>query len=229
MKMDKAKVENCIAKTRAFYDTKAVGCALLKVKNIATLPSPALSLTDYTFPDDVYKYLDARAQCTIERLAQRAELADDTVPAEGPWYGIAEHTAFLGGRVDYESDTSWHYAMLDAPGELEKLAMDENNPVFRMVNGGIAYLREKYSDYFLPMVRGASGALEMANTLRGNDFFYDFYEEPEDLKALLDYCADALVWNYEKQMEAAGDVYGGVVTGFGEWLPGGMCPRIRPQ
>ena len=97
MKMDKAKVENCIAKTRAFYDTKAVGCALLKVKNIATLPSPALSLTDYTFPDDVYKYLDARAQCTIERLAQRAELADDTVPAEGPWYGIAEHTAFLGG------------------------------------------------------------------------------------------------------------------------------------
>ena len=91
MKMDKAKVENCIAKTRAFYDTKAVGCALLKVKNIATLPSPALSLTDYTFPDDVYKYLDARAQCTIERLAQRAELADDTVPAEGPWYGIAEH------------------------------------------------------------------------------------------------------------------------------------------
>ena len=167
MKMDKAKVENCIAKTRAFYDTKAVGCALLKVKNIATLPSPALSLTDYTFPDDVYKYLDARAQCTIERLAQRAELADDTVPAEGPWYGIAEHTAFLGGRVDYESDTSWHYAMLDAPGELEKLAMDENNPVFRMVNGGIAYLREKYSDYFLPMVRGASGALEMANTLRG--------------------------------------------------------------
>ena len=158
MKMDKAKVENCIAKTRAFYDTKAVGCALLKVKNIATLPSPALSLTDYTFPDDVYKYLDARAQCTIERLAQRAELADDTVPAEGPWYGIAEHTAFLGGRVDYESDTSWHYAMLDAPGELEKLAMDENNPVFRMVNGGIAYLREKYSDYFLPMVRGASGA-----------------------------------------------------------------------
>ena len=115
MKMDKAKVENCIAKTRAFYDTKAVGCALLKVKNIATLPSPALSLTDYTFPDDVYKYLDARAQCTIERLAQRAELADDTVPAEGPWYGIAEHTAFLGGRVDYESDTSWHYAMLAAP------------------------------------------------------------------------------------------------------------------
>ena len=46
MKMDKAKVENCIAKTRAFYDTKAVGCDLLKVKNIAKMPSHELSLTD---------------------------------------------------------------------------------------------------------------------------------------------------------------------------------------
>ena len=76
-----------------------------------------------------------------------------------------------------------------------------------------------YSNVF--HANGGSAAFSvMANTLRGNDFFYDFYEEPEDLKALLDYCADALVWNYEKQMEAAGDVYGGVVTGFGEWLPG---------
>lgn len=220
MKMDKGKVAECIAKTKAFYDTREVGCALLKVKEIATLPTPALPLTDYRFPEDTYRYLDDRARRYIARLEQRTELMDDTVPAEGPWYGIAEHTAFLGGRVDYGEDTSWHHALLDSPGELEKLSMDEENPMFRMVNGGIAYMREKYGEYFLPMVRGASGALEMANTLRGNEFFYDFYEEPEELKALLDYCADALVWNYEKQMEAAGDVYGGVVTGFGEWLPG---------
>lgn len=220
MKMDKARVENCIAKTRAFYDTNAIGCALLKVKEISTLPSPSLPLTDYSFPDDMYRYLDDRARRAIVRLEQRAELADDTVPAEGPWYGIAEHSAFLGGRVDYDRETSWHHPLLDAPGELEKLAMDENHPVFRMVNGGIAYLREKYGEYFFPMVRGASCALEMANTLRGNDFFYDFYEEPDDLKALLDYCADALIWNYEKQLQASGDVCGGVITGFGEWLPG---------
>ena len=220
MKLDKGKTAACIAKTRAFYDTKATGCALIKVKTIGGMPSRALSLADYSFPDDMFRYLDDRAQCAIERLERRAALADDSVPAEGPWYGIAEHTAFLGGRVDYADNTSWHHALLDSPEELYKLAMDENHPVFRMVNGGIAYLREKYGEYFLPMVRGASGALEMANTLRGNDFFYDFYEEPEALKALLDYCADALIWNYEHQLAAAGDVYGGVVTGFGEWLPG---------
>lgn len=219
-KMDKGRVAESIEKTRAFYDTGAVGCALLKVKEIATQPSTIIPLTDYRFPEDMYRYLDMRAQKYIERMELRRDLMDDTIPAEGPWYGIAEHAAFLGGCVEYGRDTSWHHAMLEAPGELEKLAMDELNPVFQMVNGGIAYMRDKYNEYFLPMVRGASGALEMANTLRGNDFFYDFYEEPEDLKKLLDYCADALVWNYKKQMEAAGDVYGGVVTGFGEWLPG---------
>ncbi len=219
-KMDKVRVAECIAKTKVFYDTRETGCALLKVKGIATQPSAPLSLTDYHFPEDMYQYLDNRAEKYIARMNAREELFDDTVPAEGPWYGIAEHTAFLGGKVDYEKDTSWHHPLLEAPGELEKLAMDENNPVFRMVNGGIAYLRDKYSDYFLPMVRGASGPQEMANTLRGNDFFYDFYEDPEGLNTLLDYCANALVWNYEKQLEAAGDVYGGVVTGFGEWLPG---------
>ena len=63
MKMDKGKVAECIAKTKAFYDTREVGCALLKVKEIATLPTPALPLTDYRFPEDTYRYLDDRVYC----------------------------------------------------------------------------------------------------------------------------------------------------------------------
>ena len=69
------------------------------------------------------------------------------------------------------------------------------------------------------MTRGVSGALEMANTLRGSDFFYDFYEDPDALKELLKSCAHALLWYYDKQLEAAGQVFGGTITGFGEWLP----------
>lgn len=220
MKMDRERVKECIERTRAFYNTRTEGCALLKVKNIATQPQRALSLTDYTFPKDMKRYLDDRAQLYMERLEARAGLFDDTVPAEGPWYGIAEHTAFLGGSVEYGTDTSWHHVEMDGPGDFRNLSMSEDNPMFRMVIDGIAYMRETYGDFFLPMVRGASGALEMANALRGNDFFYDFYEEPEDLEKLLDYCADALIWYYGKQLEAAGDVMGGVITGFGEWLPG---------
>ncbi|MDE7008803.1 MAG: hypothetical protein K2P07_11720, partial [Lachnospiraceae bacterium] len=60
-KMDKERVAECISKTRTFYDTRAVGCALLKVKEIATEPPAPISLTDYHFPDDMCRYLDARA------------------------------------------------------------------------------------------------------------------------------------------------------------------------
>ena len=220
MKMDKGRVGEIIAKTQAFYDTKAEGCALIKVKDIATQPGGVVDLTQYSFPKDTYRFLDLRAENYIARLEKRAGLFDDTVPAEGPWYGIAEQVAFLGGKVHYEPQTSFLQAFLEEPGEVEKLLLDENNEILKMVTNGIAYMREKYGDYFCPMVRGTSCAMEMANALRGNEFFYDFYEDPEGLGKLLDYCAEALVWYYEHQLAAAGDCFGGVVTGFGEWLPG---------
>ena len=45
-KMDKERVAECISKTRTFYDTRAVGCALLKVKEIAAEPPVLIPLTE---------------------------------------------------------------------------------------------------------------------------------------------------------------------------------------
>ena len=104
--MDKVRVSEIIAKTQAFYDTKAKGCALSKVKNIATLPEAGVDLTKYSFPKDTCHFLDIRAQEYIAQLEKRAGLQDDSVPALSPWYGIAEQTAFLGGEVHYEPRTS---------------------------------------------------------------------------------------------------------------------------
>ena len=218
--MDMARMQAVADKTRAFYETNTAGCALLKVKEIATQPQPALCLTDYNFPKDMRRYLDDRAARLLHTMALRDGLADDTLPALAPWYGIAEHSAFLGGKVTFGEDTSWQDPVLEDACGLSALAMDEANQSLRLVVDGIAYLRERYEGQFFPMTRGVSGALEMANTLRGSDFFYDFYEDPDALKELLKYCAHALVWYYDKQLEAAGQVFGGTITGFGEWLPG---------
>lgn len=218
--MDMARMQAVADKTRAFYETNTAGCALLKVKEIATQPQPALCLTDYNFPKDMRRYLDDRAVRLLHTMALRDGLADDTLPALAPWYGIAEHSAFLGGKVTFGEDTSWQDPVLEDACGLSALAMDEANQSLRLVVDGIAYLRERYEGQFFPMTRGVSGALEMANTLRGSDFFYDFYEDPDALKELLKYCAHALVWYYDKQLEAAGQVFGGTITGFGEWLPG---------
>ena len=111
--MDMARMQAVADKTRAFYETNTAGCALLKVKEIATQPQPALCLTDYNFPKDMRRYLDDRAARLLHAMALRDGLADDTLPALAPWYGIAEHSAFLGGKVTFGEDTSWQAPVLE--------------------------------------------------------------------------------------------------------------------
>ncbi len=214
---DIAKV---IETTNKFYETKETGMALINVKSIKDIKQKKINLNEYNFPKDTNKYLDECALRTIDYWEQRIDVKDYSVPSIGPWYGIAEHSAFLGGEVEYSDSTSWHHQVIQDIEDISGLSKDENNDIYKMVIGGIAYLKSKYGDILAPMVRGTSGVLEIANTLRGNDFFYDFYESPDELKALLAYCEDAIIWYYNKQLDAAGDFYGGTVTGFGEWLPG---------
>ncbi|MDR1061209.1 MAG: hypothetical protein LBL83_08395, partial [Clostridiales bacterium] len=169
---------------------------------------------------DARPYLDDCAAIAKAQWERRAGLDDDSVPSLGPWYGMAEHSAFLGGTVEYAEDTSWHHFEMDSPARLDLLRMDAENPVFKMVVGGIEYARERYGRLFAPKARGTSGVLEIANTLRGSDFFYDLYDSEDDTRALLDYLEKAIVWYYGCQLAAAGSFMGGTVTGFGEWLPG---------
>ena len=154
--MDMARMQAVADKTRAFYETNTAGCALLKVKEIATQPQPALCLTDYNFPKDMRRYLDDRAARLLHTMALRDGLADDTLPALAPWYGIAEHSAFLGGKVTFGEDTSWQDPVLEDACGLSALAMDEANQSLRLVVDGIAYLRERYEGQFFPMTRGVS-------------------------------------------------------------------------
>ena len=67
--MDMARMQAVADKTRAFYETNTAGCALLKVKEIATQPQPALCLTDYNFPKDMRRYLDDRAARLLHAMA----------------------------------------------------------------------------------------------------------------------------------------------------------------
>ncbi len=209
-----------LEETQKFLYGEGTGMALIQVKSIKELNKKSLDLTQYSFPQEYKKYLDDKAESEIEYWNKRLQLNDHTVPSIAPWYGIAEHSAFLGGEVTYAPDTSWQEVTVTDLEDISGVAMDENNDIYQMVVGGIAYIREKYGALFAPQVRGTSGVLEIANTLRGNDFFYDFYEDPENLKKLLEYCKDAIIWYYQKQLDAAGDYFGGVVTGFGQWFKG---------
>lgn len=84
----------------------------------------------------------------------------------------------------------------------------------------MAFLREKCAGRLFVRMRGAAAPIDLAYALRGENLFYDMYDEPEALKALLRECARAAAWWMDEQYRAADHVAGGVISGYEVWLPG---------
>lgn len=212
-------------KTKALFDG-APG-SLIQLKRIAGLDKRHMPpLNSFSFPGDMIRYLDLRAELEMEYWEQRKDVEDDMFPSITPWYGIAEHTAFLGGEVEFSTSTSYNHVIMPDWADLDKLKLDENHPWLRMVVDGIAYYAKNYSQYFLPKLRGADGPSDICNIVRGNELFYDVYDEPELVQKLNAFCADAARFTLELQKKAAGMYQGGYLTGFDIWMPGDCIGQI---
>ncbi len=184
-------------------------------------------LESWNFPAQWKAYMDfalVREQAFWE---ERAGIADDLIPAMRPFYGIAEHSSFFGGRVDYGGDTSYHHPVIDSLDDVASLHIDEQDPHYRMLLDSMTYLKERQSDSgLLVSLRGAESPLDIANALRGNDLFLDMYDRPEDVHRLVETCARGLHWNLENQLRLADRVHEGVIAGLGVWMPGRSVGHI---
>ena len=217
---DYKKAEKIAEKTRAFYDAPA-GKALIQIRSCGSLNVPPMPpLNSFSFPADMEKYLDMRAEREYAFLRFHEGLDDDYIPSVSPWYGIAEHTAFLGGKVDFTPDTTFQHKICENIEDCENLKLDPENVWIHLVVGGIKYLREKWGEFIPVKMRGADGPSDIANAVRGEDIFYDIYDDPDALEKLLDFCADAVNFTLDMQRAEATEIAGGRLTGFGMWMPG---------
>lgn len=217
---DYKKAENIAKRTAAFYDATA-GNALIQIRSCDSLNIPKMPpLNSFSFPADMEKYLDMRAEREYMFLRFHESIDDDFIPSVSPWYGIAEHTAFLGGKVDFTPDTTFQHKICENIEDCEKLKLDKDNMWIHLVAGGIKYLREKWGEYIPVRMRGADGPSDIANAVRGEDIFYDIYDDPDALGKLLDFCADAVNFTLDLQRAVATEIAGGRLTGFGMWMPG---------
>ena len=217
---DYKKAEKIAERTRAFYDAPA-GRALIHIKSCDSLDIPPMPpLNSFSFPDDTERYLDMRAEREYAFPRFHEGIDDDYIPSVSPWYGIAEHTAFLGGKVDFTPDTTFQHQICENIEDCEKLTLDPENMWIKLVVGGIKYLREKWGEYIPVKMRGADGPSDIANAVRGTDIFYDIYDEPEALSRLMDFCAEAANFTLDLQRAEATEIAGGRITGFGLWMPG---------
>jgi hypothetical protein len=63
--------------------------------------------------------------------------------------------------------------------------------------------------------------LDVANLLRGNELFTDFYEYPDELKRFLDLSIQAVTENAKTIRKALNNPWGGTFA-FNKWIPGGI-------
>lgn len=200
---------------------------LVQVKSIKEFSVERRRLDSFGLPDNMKEFLDYRLKLFLEYWDKRKDLDDDLIPAISAWYGIAEHTAFIGGEAEYGDQTSWHHAFIhDWEKDRPKAKLDENNTWLRLVVDGLAYYSEKTDGRYAVKLRGGEGAMDIANMARGNEMFYDFFEYPDELHEFLDFCASAARYTLSKQAEAAGSYMGGIITGFDVWLPGNSTGHL---
>ncbi len=218
-------IDDLMDRTTRFTTNGKSGDALVKV-NLIQKPYKVKGLDQWNFPVEMKQFLDENIKALEYTWQKQKLIPDDSIPALYPRYGIAEHSAFLGGEVDFSEDTSWHHQILNSYDDVAKLELREDNVWLRMVIDGLAYYREKGVGNFAVKQRGAMAPMDLANALRGNDIFMDFYDHPEELHRLLTFCTEACEWYISRQKSVIGDFYGGTISGTDVWMKGNAIGHL---
>ena len=217
---DYDRAESIAKRTKAFYESKHPKTQI-HIKSCRSWKLPNMpALNTFSFPEDRERYLDMRAQRDYMFARFHETIEDDYIPSTSPWYGIAEHTAFLGGKVDFTASTSFQHKICDKLTDFRSLVLDKEHMWIRLVVGGIRYMRERWGEYIPVRMRGADGPSDIANAIRGSDLFYDIYDDPDGLAQLMDFCSEAVHFTLDLQREEATKILDGCITGFGLWMQG---------
>jgi len=215
-----ARAERITERIRKFYEA-GPGKALIQIRNCGSWKTMRQQpLNSYVFPDDMEKHLTNLAECAMTLIGQHERFDDDYIPSTVPWYGIVEHTAFLGGEVTFETDTSFQHTICKSIEDIGSLKLDPGHEWIRLMIGGMRFMRETFGDTIPVRLRGSMGPSDFANAIRGNDVFYDIYDSPEELRELLKFCIRAAEFFNDLQREQATPLFGGFINGSELWMPG---------
>jgi hypothetical protein len=167
-----------------------------------------------------YKGFMARGVESTRRFVEYTkDLDNDYIPTVSPNMGAGVNSAYFSGApVIMGDDTSWVHPVIHEWGDLDKLQMDESNPWFCLLKAMVQYCADTCDGSYVPSTFPNYGPGDMANALRGNDLFYDIYDEPENVHILMDKCADATIWLEQELRKIAATAGGGHVSA-NMWFP----------
>jgi hypothetical protein len=129
-------------------------------------------------------------------LAEGGDRDDDLIPWLSPDLGIAiHHTFFVDLPVTFAEWTSWADHPLageNGYARLPELRFDPANRWVRRNREMLEFWQAHNDGSCLLNTHMHFGPLDLANALRGNALFTDFYDYPDEVAALLDLCTEAI-------------------------------------
>lgn len=220
------RLEEKVEKYKRFYSDDTPG-------QIMTVISPYCMEIDYSeagiidkplYMWDFDRELDIYMENEVKKLRYYMKVTknmdSDFLPFLFPGLGIAlNSTYYTGEDVKFGIDTSWCRPFVREWHDVDKLNKNYDNKWFRAIsrmNRKLVNLNE--GDYFI-QTYAHSSPLDLANALRGNELFYDFYDNPEQVHRLLNKCVEAITWLEDEQRKIVNKDMDGCVI-WGQWVPG---------
>ncbi len=213
-------IENVVRRARAFYEAPGPGHFLVS----ADVPAeaPALPpLCDFDLDRQLTEWLDCLLEAARPGWAAKEGLDDDSLPCLSPYFGYAEHSAWIGLDARLQESTSLAVPIVHGPDDIVKLTLSEEHKWFQYMKRGYDYLRSRKDGTFLLCMRGSTSPMDLANSVRGDELFTDFVLQPEFAHRLSEVMTEAIDWYYRHQLSWADDIDGGRIFSMGGgWMPG---------
>jgi len=151
------------------------------------------NLTKYNFENDIESYCDDLISAYEKTFESRKAVDDNFIPSISPYLGIGDYSAFVTGEILFKKDTSWSTPCMKELSDYRKFPPLGTAKWYQKFLQISEILLQKTQGTGIPYMRGFFSPLDLAHALRGENIYYDFYDEPEELHAFLDYCADATI------------------------------------
>jgi hypothetical protein len=208
------RVSKVVKRSKAFLGAQEPGHFLVNVRVPSEVP-PTPPLYDFDLDTQLEEWLDHSLQAAKIRMEAKEGLDDDTIPSVCPYFGIAEHSAWLGMEVHLQEDTSLPIPSIESPEDLDRVELSEKTKWFQYMKRGYEYLRTKKDGTFVLSVRGTMTPMDLANAFRGDALFTDFLLDPEFVHKLMRFLLEAVDWYYRHLRSWADPVEGGQVFALG--------------
>lgn len=164
---------------------------------------------DYGKNSEIERYAQDLCRLMEESFTKRAPVMDDAIPILLPFLGIGDFSTFVTGEIYFAQGTSWSRPCLENLRDYKNFEPIGTSSWYKKILKICEQIMLHAKGSGVPFSKAFFSPLDLAEALRGGEIYIDFFEDPEGVHELLEYCTNALIIFME-------DVYALIRKNLGE-------------